>query len=103
MATQTETNAMEAPKNANAVLHPYWVLLAAIVLPGFGHVLCGQARRGLTMQLFMISLGFVTWHLTMPGQSIAGRLAGGIFVYAMSVLEVYRIASLRYAAARSQV
>jgi hypothetical protein len=75
--------------------HPYGILIIAMLLPGFGHVLCGNARRGFTMQMFMISLAFVTWHLTTPQQSLVGRLAGGLFVYAVSVMEAYRIASLR--------
>lgn len=79
-------------------IHPYWVLLAAILLPGSGHVLAGVPRRGMTMQLFMISLGWITWHMTTPHQSLVGRLAGGLFIYAMSVLDAYRIARLRWAA-----
>jgi len=82
-------------------LHPYLVLAIAILLPGFGHVVCGRTRRGLTMQLFMISLAFVTWNLTTPGQSLAGRLAGGLFVYALSIPEAYRLAKLRWALAHS--
>lgn len=80
-----------------APIHPYWVLLAAILFPGAGHVLMGVPKRGLTMQLFMISLGWITWHLTSPHQSLIGRLAGGFFIYAMSVLDAYRIARFTYA------
>lgn len=80
-----------------APIHPYLVLLAAIVLPGAGHVLLGLPKRGLTMQLFMVALGWITWHLTTPQQSLIGRLAGGFFIYAMSVLDAYRTARLRYA------
>ncbi|HXJ00384.1 MAG TPA: hypothetical protein VNH44_04130 [Micropepsaceae bacterium] len=81
-------------------LHPHVVLAIAILLPGFGHVVCGRARRGLTLQLFMISLAFVTWNLTTPAQSFAGRLAGGLFIYAMSIPDAYRTAKLRWALAR---
>lgn len=77
-------------------LHPYWILLAAILLPGAGHVLAGVPQRGLVMQLFMILLGLITWHLTTPHQSFVGRLAGGLFIYAISVLDAYRIARLRW-------
>ncbi len=82
----------------HAPLHPYWILLAAVLLPGSGHVLAGAPQRGLTMQLFMISLGWITWHVTSSQQSLAGRLAGGLFIYAMSILDAYRIARLRWAA-----
>ena len=80
-------------------LNPKLVLLIAILLPGFGHVVCGQARRGLTMQLFMLSLGFITWHLTTPQHSLVGRLSGGLFIYALSVMEAYKIARIRWATA----
>lgn len=80
-----------------APIHPYWILLAAILLPGAGHVLMGVPKRGLTMQMFMIALGWITWHLTTPHQSLVGRLAGGFFIYAMSVLDAYRIARVTYA------
>jgi hypothetical protein len=76
---------------------PYIVLATAILLPGFGHVLVGNARRGLIMQMFMISAALITWHLTTPAQSLVGRLAGGLFVYAMSIPEAYRLARLRTA------
>jgi hypothetical protein len=83
-------------------LHPYLVLGMAILLPGFGHVVCDRPRRGLTMQLFMISLAFITWHLTTPQHSTIGRLAGGLFVYALSLPEAYRLAKLRWAVFHQQ-
>ena len=90
---------MFAPGPGGA-LNPRLVLLIAILLPGFGHVVCGQARRGLTMQLFMVSLGFITWHLTTPQHSLVGRLSGGLFIYALSVMEAYKIARIRWAAGK---
>lgn len=75
--------------------NPLVVLAVAVLLPGFGHVLCGHTRRGLTMQLFMIVLAVVTWHLTPPDRSLIGRLSGGIFIYALSIPEAYRLARLR--------
>ncbi len=76
-------------------LNPYLVLLAAILLPGFGHVLNGQPRRGLIMQLFMIALGFVTWQLAPPAATLIGKLSGGLFVYALSLPEAFRVAKIR--------
>ena len=76
-------------------LNPYLVLLAAILLPGFGHVLNGQPRRGLIMQLFMIALAFVTWQLAPPAASLIGKLSGGVFVYALSLPEAFRVAKIR--------
>ena len=77
-------------------LNPYLVLLVAILLPGFGHVLNGQATRGLTMQFFMIVLAFVTWQLAPPAASFVGKISGGLFVYALSIPEAYRVARLRW-------
>jgi hypothetical protein len=94
---QTLSTQPNAIGRAAPVLHPYWVLAAAIVLPGSGQVLCGRVRRGLTLQLFMNCFGFITWHLTAPDHSLIGRLAGGLFVYALSIPDAYRTARLRWA------
>lgn len=85
---------------ARQPLHPWAVLLVAILLPGFGHVLCGKVRRGFVMQMFMISFGFVTWHLAAPERDFIGKLAGGLFIYALSIPEAYRFGKLRWLAAR---
>jgi hypothetical protein len=76
--------------------HPYVVLAVAILLPGFGYVLLGQARRGFTMQMFMIVFAFVTWHLAPAEATLVGKLAGGIFLYALTIPECYRTARLRW-------
>ena len=55
----------------------------------------GQPRRGLIMQLFMIVLGFVTWQLAPASASLVGKLSGGLFVYALSLPEAFRVAKLR--------
>jgi hypothetical protein len=81
---------------ARPPVHPRWVLLAAILLPGFGHTLMGMAPRGLVMQLFMVCLGLVTWQLSTPQTSLVGRLAGGLFIYAVSIMDAYRLARLRW-------
>ena len=85
---------------ARRPIHPGLVLLAAVLLPGFGHTLCGFRYRGLAMQMFMIVLGLITWHLTTPQQSLVGRLAGGFFIYAISIMDAYRLAKLRWDAFR---
>ena len=78
-----------------APLNPYAVLAIAALLPGMGHVICGAGRRGLMLQLFRVVGGLVTWHLAPPGVSLVGKLAGGLFVYALSLPEAYRLARLR--------
>jgi uncharacterized membrane protein YkvI len=87
---------------ARRPIHPGLVLLAAILLPGFGQTLCGFRYRGLAMQMFMIVLGLITWHLTTPQQSLVGRLAGGLFIYAISIMDAYRLAKLRWDAFQRQ-
>ncbi|MEI9964408.1 MAG: hypothetical protein WDM92_06580 [Caulobacteraceae bacterium] len=89
------------PPAPGAPVDPRLAMVVAALLPGFGHVMCGQVRRGFTMQMFMICLGFITWHLSTPHTSLVGRLSGGLFVYALSIPEAYRIAKVRWAVARA--
>lgn len=79
---------------------PLLVLAAAIVLPGAGHVLNRTPVRGLMFVFYILLLGVVTYHLTTPDHSMIGRLAGGLFVYAISIMDAYRTAALRAAPRR---
>jgi hypothetical protein len=72
------------------------VLLVAILLPGMGQVLNNTPARGLMMAFSTLTLGFVTWHLTTPDHSLLGRYAGGLFIYAIGVLDAYRWARYRW-------
>lgn len=74
---------------------PWLVLAVAVVLPGMGQVLNDQPRRGLVMVFYMVLLGAVTATVAAPGTSTVGMLAGGLFVYAISVMDAYRVATLR--------
>ena len=76
------------------------MLAVALVLPGVGQVLNGQPRRGLLMVLYMLLLGVLTYALADPDTSMVGRFAGGTFVYAMSVMDAYRVAATRRAVSR---
>ncbi len=76
--------------------NPYLVLAAAI-LPGGGHVLLGQPRRGLQFIFFMVILAWITTKFAPDGASFIGRHAGGVLVYALSVLDAYKIARIRHA------
>jgi hypothetical protein len=73
---------------------PAVVLVVALVLPGMGQVLNNQPRRGLVMVFYMILLGTLTSMVAAPDASWMGRLAGGLFVYAMSIMDAYRTAAL---------
>lgn len=79
-------------------VRPWMVLLVAVVLPGAGHVLARMPVRGLVFAFYTVLLGVVTWQLTTPEISLVGRLAGGLFVYAISVLDAYTWASRRFVA-----
>lgn len=74
---------------------PYAVLAAAAALPASGHVWLGLAQRGLTFLFFTIVLGWLTSKFAPAEASFIGRHAGGVFVYALSVLDAYRIARVR--------
>ncbi len=76
--------------------NPYLVLAVACVLPGMGHVMVGQQPRGLGFAFFTLLLALLSWHTTAPDQSIVGRAAGGLFVWAVSIPDAYRIARFRY-------
>lgn len=82
--------------------NPYAVLAAAAVLPASGHVWLGLTQRGLTFLFFMIVLGWTTVHVAPPEASFVGRHAGGFFVYALSVLDAYRLARIRRETAKAR-
>ena len=76
--------------------HPYAVLIASLLFPGAGHLLVGQSQRGLGFAFFALLLMIFTWLTTTPDQSLVGRLAFGLFVWALSVPDAYRIARFNY-------
>jgi hypothetical protein len=77
-------------------MHPFAILALSIVLPGSGHVFSGVPARGLQFLFFMIVIGWATSKIA-PGQaSFLGRYAGGFFIYALSVLDAYKIARVRW-------
>lgn len=74
---------------------PLSVLVLAVVLPGAGQVTNGQAKRGLVMVFYMLLLGLLTYTVAPADASLIGKLAGGVFVYAMSIMDAYRTAEMR--------
>jgi hypothetical protein len=74
---------------------PYWVLLVALLLPGMGQALNNTPWRGLFMACFMVMLGLITFSLAAVGVSWVGKLAGGLFVYSLSVMDAYYWARYR--------
>lgn len=77
-------------------INPYVVLALATLLPGAGHVAVGQPQRGLGFAFFSLLLAVLSWHTTTPEHSFIGRAAAGLFVWALSIPDAYRIARTRY-------
>jgi hypothetical protein len=81
---------------AKPPINPYVVLALAILAPGAGHVAVGAQMRGLGFAFFSLLLALLCWHTTGPETSFIGRSAGGLFVWALSIPDAYRIARIRY-------
>ena len=77
-------------------LNPYIVLAVALVLPGMGQVLNRQPVRGLVFVCFAILLGAFTLKTAAPVVSFVGKMAGGLFVWAMAVFDAYKTARIRH-------
>ena len=88
---------MTDPRPASPPANPYVVLVSAILLVGSGQVWNRQPLRGLTFFFFMVLLGGFTLMTARPEVSLVGKLSGGLFVYAMSILDAYRTARIRQA------
>lgn len=80
--------------------HPYSILALALFLPGMGQVAGGQPQRGFGFAFFTLLFALLTWHTTTPDQSFIGRAAGGLFVWALSIPDAYRLAKEQYEAWR---
>ena len=83
--------------SAPAPTNPYLVLGAAIVLPASGHVILGVPVRGLQFLFFMVILAWVTAKIAPADASFVGRHAGGVLIYALSILDAYKLARIRTA------
>lgn len=77
-------------------LNPRLVLLAATILPGSGQVLNRQPIRGLTFVFFIILLGAFTLKTASPEVSLVGKIAGGLFVWALAMMDAYKTARVRF-------
>lgn len=75
--------------------NPYLILLAALIVPGAGHVLLGKAQRGLTFLFFTVILGWASFKVMPEHFSFFSRHIGGVFIYGISVLDAYKTARIR--------
>ena len=71
------------------------ILLAAMIVPGSGHVILGVSKRGLLMLFWMVLLGFLTSRFAANDVSVVGRYAGGLAVWVLSVVAVNRTMNRR--------
>ena len=55
-----------------------------------------QPVRGLIFVFFIVLLGAFTLKTAAPEVSLVGKLAGGLFVWALSILDAYKTARLRF-------
>ena len=53
--------------------------------------------RGLQFLFFMVVLGWITTKIAPHDASFVGRHAGGFLIYALSILDAYKIARVRHA------
>ena len=77
-------------------MNPYLVLLVSILLPSSGQVVNHQVMRAIIFLFFMVLMGAFTLKTASPDVSIIGKLAGGLFIYAISILDAYRTARVRF-------
>lgn len=77
-------------------LNPRLILLAATILPGSGQVLNRQPIRGLTFVFFILLLGAFTLKTAAPEVSLVGKLAGGLFVWSLAMMDAYKTARIRF-------
>ncbi len=87
---------MTAPATPKKPSHPYVVLALAILLPGMGHVAIGLPQRGFGFAFFTLLLALITWQITPPDRSFIGRAALGLFVWALSIPDAYRVARTQW-------
>lgn len=77
--------------------HPYFVLALATLLPGMGQVINRQPLRGLIFVFFVVLLGAFTLKTAGPEISFIGKISGGLFVWAMAMMDAYKTARIRRA------
>lgn len=77
--------------------NPRLVLAVAALLPGMGQVMNRQPLRGLIFVFFILLLGAFTLKTAAPEVSFVGKVSGGLFVWAMAMIDAYKTARIRRA------
>lgn len=70
---------------------PVLIFLCALVVPGSGFVLLGKPARGLMYVVWIVFFALLTFKAAAPGVSLPGKLAGGLAVWALSLVELARL------------
>lgn len=69
----------------------YWLtIVSSIVVPGSGYVYIGLPARGLIMLMWMFAFAFITYQLTSPDMAFIWRISGGLLVWVISILDVWK-------------
>jgi len=71
------------------------IFLASVIIPGSGFVLLGKPLRGLMYVVWILFFGILTYKYSSPNISLIGRFAGGIAVWALSLVELQRLLKIR--------
>ena len=73
---------------ANYTKNKYAIIIAAMIIPGLGHVIIGKTKRGLIYLFWVILFGLITLQFAAKNASFIGRNAGGIAIWVLSILEL---------------
>jgi len=71
------------------------VFLSAVFIPGSGFVWLGKPARGLLYLAWIVFFGYLTYHLTTARISPVGRYSGGLAIWALSLVEMYRLLKIK--------
>lgn len=77
--------------------NPHQVLALAVLLPGMGQVANRQPLRGLVFVCFAVLLGGFTLKTAGADISFVGKVSGALFVWAMAIIDAYKVARIRRA------
>lgn len=76
----------------NRKVKSYFAIFTSLIVPCSGYVILGKQIRGLMMLMWMFVFGFITYYLAGENISVIGRYSGGLAIWVLSVLDVYKIA-----------
>lgn len=66
-------------------------LLCSLVIPFSGYVILKKPIRGFIMLCWLYVFSFITFRLTTFSDPWTARYSGGIAIYLLSIVEIYRL------------